>query len=134
MLALSGCNCFAALGFMSPASRGMLMTGFWLPKNVWYAAVDKAISAIYELHPAPEVVAVNMVKRSSCSAFGHVAGDDLQLDTDDIIVDIPATVSMRKLSRYLYVVSHVAVQQLLYIESCLKRILTAKIIDRKLRG
>ncbi|GAB2227931.1 hypothetical protein Droror1_Dr00009760 [Drosera rotundifolia] len=99
-----------------------LVTGFWLPENVWYAAADKAISAIYALHPAPEVVAVNMVKRSSCSAFGRVEGDGLQLDTDDSIIDIPATVSVRKLSRYLYVVSHVAMQQLLYIESCLKKI------------
>ncbi|GAB2212377.1 hypothetical protein Droror1_Dr00020339, partial [Drosera rotundifolia] len=109
----------------------MLLSGFWPPENVWYAAADKGISAIYELHPPPEVVVVNMVKRSSCPAFGHVEGDDLQLDTDDNIVDIPATASMRKLSRYLYVASHVAMQQLLYIESCLKRILTAKIIDTK---
>ncbi|KAH7841899.1 hypothetical protein Vadar_016601 [Vaccinium darrowii] len=44
---------------------GMLessITAFWLPQNIWYAAADKAIAAIYAIHPTPETLAADLVK------------------------------------------------------------------------
>ncbi|OVA04093.1 Condensin complex [Macleaya cordata] len=93
-----------------------LITGFGLPRSIWYAAADKAISAIYAIHPAPETLAAHVVKRSFSSVF-HCSGDELPNDTN-----ILSTVQVEKLSRYLFVVSHVALNQLVYIESCVLKI------------
>ncbi|GMH29408.1 hypothetical protein Nepgr_031251 [Nepenthes gracilis] len=99
-----------------------LVAGFLLPENIWYAATDKAIGAIYVLHPDPEVVAVNLVKRCLRSTFDSSEGDNLQHDTNNSTVGVFTMVQAGKLSRYLYVVSHVAMHQLVYIESCIKKI------------
>ncbi|GAB2267149.1 Condensin-1 complex subunit CAP-D2 [Dionaea muscipula] len=108
----NGCRIFGILE--------SLVTGSSLPENVWYAAADKAIGAVYVLHPAPEVMAVNLVKKSLCAAFNGIKGNGVQNDTD--VANVPTTIHVGKLSRYLYVVSHVAMQQLVYIESCVKKI------------
>lgn len=49
-----------------------LVTGFWLPENIWYAAADKAIAAIYAIHPTPETLASNLVKKSLSSVLNVV--------------------------------------------------------------
>ncbi|KAF9619331.1 hypothetical protein IFM89_006518, partial [Coptis chinensis] len=39
-----------------------LITGLWLPGNIWYAAAEKAITVVYAIHPTPESFAADVVK------------------------------------------------------------------------
>ncbi|GFY84745.1 binding protein [Actinidia rufa] len=52
-----------------------LVTGFWLPENGWYAAADKAIGAVYAIHPRPETLAADLVKKSLRSVFNCSGGE-----------------------------------------------------------
>ncbi|XP_043702705.1 condensin complex subunit 1 isoform X2 [Telopea speciosissima] len=100
-----------------------LITGFWLPESIWYSFADKAISAIYSIHPTPEVFAANVVKRSLLSVFDCMGGDESPIDTDfGSLNNILSTMQVTKLSRYLFIISHVALNQLVYIESCVRKI------------
>lgn len=108
-----------------------LVTGFWLPENIWYAAADRAIAAIYTIHPTPETLAADLVKKSLSSVFDSSGGEDLQDAIDGGNATILTTVQVAKLSRYLFVVSHVAMNQLVYIESCLRKIQKQKVSKEK---
>ena len=108
-----------------------LITGFWLPENIWYAAADKAIATIYTLHPTPETLAADLVKKSLSSVFDSSGGEDLQNEIDGGNATVLTTVQAAKLSRYLFVVSHVAMNQLVYIESCLRKIQKQKVGKEK---
>ncbi|KAJ4896045.1 Condensin complex subunit 1 [Raphanus sativus] len=99
-----------------------LITGNWLPENIYYATADKAISAIYMIHPTPEALASTIIKKSLSTVFDVVGQDQAQNDTDDNVVDFLTTVQVAKLSRFLFVVSHIAMNQLVYIESCIQKI------------
>lgn len=99
-----------------------LITGSWLPENIWYGAADKAIGAIYTLHPAPEIIAVRLVKKSQSSLFDCGESNNSQPGEDSGITHAPTMVQVGKLSRYLFVISHVAMHQLVYIESCVRKI------------
>ncbi|CAH8360500.1 unnamed protein product [Eruca vesicaria subsp. sativa] len=99
-----------------------LITGNWLPENIYYATADKAISAIYMIHPTPEVLASTIIKKSLSTVFDVVGQDHAQNDTDENTVDFLTTVQVAKLSRFLFVVSHIAMNQLVYIESCVQKI------------
>ncbi|KAI3782619.1 hypothetical protein L2E82_12671 [Cichorium intybus] len=101
-----------------------LITGSWLPEHIWYAAADRAISTIYAIHPSPETLAADLVTRSYYSIVGV---DELQ--NDDIAL---TAVQASKLSRFLYVTSHVAMNQLVYIESCVRKIQKEKAKKDKL--
>ncbi|MFQ6635664.1 hypothetical protein Gotur_011165 [Gossypium turneri] len=99
-----------------------LITGFGLPDNIWYAAADKAIDAVYILHPTPETLAADLVKKSLSSVFDGTSGDALQNDIASSNSIVLSTIQVVKLSRYLFVASHVAMNQLAYIESCVRKI------------
>ncbi|XP_058210768.1 condensin-1 complex subunit CAP-D2 isoform X2 [Rhododendron vialii] len=99
-----------------------LITGFWLPQNIWYAAADKAIAAIYAIHPTPETLAADLVKKSLTSVFNCSGGDELQNDISSGNTNFLTTVQVTNLSRYLFVTSQVAMYQLLYIETCVRKI------------
>ncbi|XP_050228689.1 condensin-1 complex subunit CAP-D2 [Mercurialis annua] len=99
-----------------------LITGFWLPESIWYAAADKAITAIYIIHPTPETIAADIVKKLLSSVFDCSGGHDGQNETDSSSANVLTEVQVSKLSRYLFVLSHVAMNQLLYIESCVRKI------------
>lgn len=103
-----------------------LITGFWLPENIWYTAADRAIATIYSIHPTPEIIAASLVKKSLNSVFGYCEGDELQNDVDNSSKNIVTTVQVTKLSRYLFVASHVAMNQLVYIESCVRNVRKGK--------
>ncbi|CAN6719040.1 unnamed protein product [Malus baccata var. baccata] len=109
-----------------------LVTGFGLPANIWYAAADKAIAAIYAIHPTPETSASNLVKKSLSSVFDFSGGEELQDQITSVSAGMLTTVQVGKLSRYLFVVSHVAMNQLVYIESCLKKVQKQKIWKEKM--
>ncbi|XP_020087513.1 condensin complex subunit 1 isoform X2 [Ananas comosus] len=99
-----------------------LINGFWLPDNIWYAAADKAINAVYSLHPTPEKFAADIVKRSLSSVFSCTVRDEVPNGVDQGSTDFLSTVPAVKLSRFLFIVSHVALNQLVYIESCLRKV------------
>ncbi|XP_071720680.1 condensin-1 complex subunit CAP-D2 [Rutidosis leptorrhynchoides] len=105
-----------------------LITGTWLPEHIWYAAADKAISTIYAIHPSPETLAANLVKKSHNS----VIGVELLNDADGGGSNVITTVQVTKLSRFLYVISHVAMNQLVYIESCVRKIQKEKAKKEKM--
>ncbi|XP_061360849.1 condensin-1 complex subunit CAP-D2 [Gastrolobium bilobum] len=107
-----------------------LITGFWLPANIWYAAADKAIAAMYAVHPTPETIAADMIKKSLSSVFND-GGGNLQSDIDASNGCMPITVQVAKLSRCLFVISHIAMNQLVYIESCARKIQKQKLTKEK---
>ncbi|XP_065857315.1 condensin-1 complex subunit CAP-D2 [Euphorbia lathyris] len=109
-----------------------LITGFWLPENIWYAAADKAISAIYTIHPTPETLAADIFKKSLSSVFDCSGGHELQEDIDNGSANISTAVQVSKLSRFLFVVSHIAMNQLLYIEACVRKIQKQKTAREKM--
>lgn len=109
-----------------------LVTGFILPENIWYAAADRAIATIYTIHPTPETIAADLVKRSLSSVFNCHGDGKLQNDMDNGSSSVLTTVQVTKLSRYLFVVSQVAMNQLVYIESCVRKIRKEKAKKEKI--
>ncbi|KAE9619744.1 putative condensin complex subunit 1 [Lupinus albus] len=107
-----------------------LISGFGLPGNIWYAATDKAIAAIYAIHPTPETIAADIIKKSLSSVFND-GGGDLQSENDSSSGITPVTVQVEKLSRCLFLISHIAMNQLVYIESCARKIQKQKITKEK---
>ncbi|XP_047949782.1 condensin-1 complex subunit CAP-D2 [Salvia hispanica] len=109
-----------------------LISGFSLPENIWYAAADTAISALYIIHPTPESIAADLVKKSLKSVFDSSGGSESQADLDSDNPNVLTSMQVVKLSRYLFVVSHVAMNQLVYIESCLRKVQKAKAKKEKM--
>ncbi|KAE8728931.1 putative cytochrome P450 [Hibiscus syriacus] len=83
-----------------------LITGLGLPDNIWYAAADKAIDHGFQ----------------NRTVFCGRRGDALHNDIVSGNSTALPTVQVAKLSRYLFVTSHVAMNQLVYIESCVRKI------------
>ena len=94
-----------------------LITSFMLPENIWYSAADKAISVIYSIHPTPEMLATDLVKSSFRSVFSP----------DASVVGVPPS----KLSRFLFIISHVSLNHLIYIESCVRKVQKQKASKEK---
>lgn len=109
-----------------------LISGFSLPENIWYSAADTAISALYIIHPTPESIAADLVKKSLKSVFDSSGGSELPADMDSDNPNVLTSMQVAKLSRYLFVVSHVAMNQLVYIESCLRKVQKAKAKKEKM--
>ncbi|KAL6145156.1 hypothetical protein ACLB2K_055844 [Fragaria x ananassa] len=59
-------------------------------------------------------------------------GEELQNEIGSGSVGILATIQVERLGRYLFVVSHVAMNQLLYIESCLRKVQKQKVGKEKI--
>ncbi|KAK4404787.1 Condensin complex subunit [Sesamum angolense] len=109
-----------------------LVSGFSLPENIWYAAADRAIAALYTIHPTPETIAADLVKKSLKSVFDSSEGSEVLPDMDSDRYHFFTSVQVAKLSRYLFIVSHVAMNQLVYIESCVRKIQKAKAKKEKM--
>lgn len=99
-----------------------LVTGFWLPENIWYAAADKAIPTIYLIHPTPEAFAADLVKKSLSSVFSGTGRDEAPNADDNDSINFLFTVPAAKLGRFLFIISHIALNHLVYIESCVRKI------------
>uniref|UniRef100_A0ACD5UJF0 Uncharacterized protein n=1 Tax=Avena sativa TaxID=4498 RepID=A0ACD5UJF0_AVESA len=101
-----------------------LITSFSLPEKIWYGATEKAISAIYTLHPAPEIFATEIAKKCLNSVFSALATDGMsngvELETQNGA--LVSAVSATKLGRFLFVISHIALNHLVYIETSVKKI------------
>ncbi|XP_015695348.1 condensin complex subunit 1 isoform X1 [Oryza brachyantha] len=99
-----------------------LITSLSLPEKIWYGAADKAISAIYALHPAPETFAAEIAKKSLNSVFSVLGTDCMSNENEtqngSMLSSIPAT----KLGRFLFIISHIALNHLVYIETSVKTI------------
>lgn len=103
-----------------------LVTVFSLPENIWYGAADRALAALYTIHPTPETIAVDIVKRCLKSVVDLDGRGQLETDMDNGSLNVLTTVEVGKLSRYLFVVGNISMNQLVYIESCIRKILKAK--------
>ncbi|KAL2895885.1 Condensin complex subunit 1 [Bienertia sinuspersici] len=114
LLAISGSRIFGTLE--------SLIIGSWLPENIWYSAADKAITVIYTLHPAPEIFCARLAEKMQASVFDFGESGPLHPDIDSGADHGPNRVKAGKLGRYLFVVSHVAMHQLVYIETCVRKI------------
>lgn len=88
-----------------------------LPEESWYPTAEQAVNAVYMLHPMPEAFASNLVRRFYTSVFNpsptHVEGEN---------TDSECAVSVTSLSRFLFLVGHVALKHFVYIESCVRKI------------
>ncbi|KAL8493831.1 hypothetical protein ACS0TY_024848 [Phlomoides rotata] len=109
-----------------------LVCSFSLPENIWYAAADRAIAALFSIHPTPESIGANLVKRSLKSVFDSGEESEVQTDMDSGSSNVLTTVQVAKLSRYLFVVSHVAMNQLVNIETCVRKIQKEKAKKEKM--
>lgn len=99
-----------------------LVTSFSLPEKIWYGAADKAVSTIYTLHPAPEIFATEIAKKSLDSVFSVLGTEDV-LNGDETQNDtFLSSVSPSKLGRFLFVISHIALNHLVYIETSVRKI------------
>ncbi|KAK8460996.1 hypothetical protein SEVIR_2G431300v4 [Setaria viridis] len=99
-----------------------LTTSFSLPEKIWYGAADKAISTIYTLHPAPEIFATEIAKKSLSSVFSVLRTEDVsngdETQNDAFLSSLPPS----KLGRFLFVISHIALNHLVYIETSVRKI------------
>ncbi|KAG9458101.1 hypothetical protein H6P81_002609 [Aristolochia fimbriata] len=96
-----------------------LITGSELPESIWYAAAEKALSALYSLHPTPEIVAADMVKRSLYLLFDLKEGDGALGGVEGRSTCL---IKVSKLSRFLFVTSHIAMRHMVYIEFCVRKL------------
>ncbi|XP_062190372.1 condensin-1 complex subunit CAP-D2-like [Phragmites australis] len=108
-----------------------LITSFSLPEKIWYGAADKAINTIYTLHPAPENFATEIVKKSLNSIFGVLGMDDVSNGDETQNGALLSSVPASKLGRFLFVISHIALNHLVYIETSVRKIQKQKQKDDK---
>ena len=85
-------------------------------------AVDKATSTIYALHPAPEIFATEIAKNSLSSVFGVLVTEEV-LNGDETRTDaFLSSLSPSKLGRFLFVISHIALNHLVYNKTYVRKI------------
>ncbi|CAL5085224.1 unnamed protein product [Urochloa decumbens] len=99
-----------------------LITSFSLPEKIWYGAAEKAISTIYTLHPAPEIFATEIAKKSLSSVFSVLRTEDVSNGDESQNDASPSSLSPSKLGRFLFVISHIALNHLVYIETSVRKI------------
>jgi condensin complex subunit 1 len=105
-----------------------LTIGPGLPEQSWYAAAEQAINAIYALHPMPEMFLADVIRKFHGSVFGQTEAPEQvvpHVENEEDVASLPngpLSVQVTKLSRYMFVVSHVAMKHLVYIESCVRKV------------
>lgn len=113
-----------------------LIIGPGLPEEGWYSAAEQAINAIYYLHPTPEKFCSGLLFKFCKSVFGSIEkkpdeSSSLEDPTtsEDRVSGIPARVESDRLgpkastlSRFLFVLAHIALKHLVYVESCVRKV------------
>ncbi|KAH9319750.1 hypothetical protein KI387_021519, partial [Taxus chinensis] len=105
-----------------------LIIGPGLPEQSWYSAAEQAINALYALHPMPEMFLADIVQKFHTSVFGRnetldqLAPDAENQEGEAFVPHGPLSVQVTKLSRFLFVVSHVALKHLVYIEASVRKV------------
>uniref|UniRef100_A0A0D9X2G3 Condensin-1 complex subunit CAP-D2 n=1 Tax=Leersia perrieri TaxID=77586 RepID=A0A0D9X2G3_9ORYZ len=99
-----------------------LITSLSLPEKIWYGAAEKAISVIYALHPAPEIFAAEIAKKLLNSIFGVLGMDCVSNENEPQNGSMWSSIQTTKLGRFLFIISHIALNQLVYIETSVKKI------------
>ncbi|MCO5547427.1 hypothetical protein L7F22_000876 [Adiantum nelumboides] len=88
-----------------------------LPEESWYATAEQAINAVYLLHPMPEAFSSGLLRRfhSSLVSTSHMQHEGEAKDAE-------CAVSLTPLSRFLFLVGHIALKHFVYVESCVRKI------------
>ncbi|KAL7544562.1 hypothetical protein ACHAWF_007939 [Thalassiosira exigua] len=94
--------------------------------DAWFCAAEQAINAIFTISPAPERVSIDIL-------LGHQAG---LFGTDDVEVapGTVATANSLRLSRFFFVLGHIALKLLIYTEvlsSSVRRANAAKTVKKQ---
>lgn len=113
----------------------------------WFTAAEAAVSALYVLHPTPEHICCAIVRCLAMSAFAYSSteqtpapldhNDDGSEDTRatagdaSYIEEDVSSVPITGLSRFFFVLGHVALEQLVYIERQAKAVRCARMDAEK---
>ncbi len=110
-----------------------------LSEEIWYSTVEQAINAVYILHPTPEQFSSALLIKLFQSLFGRCENKsdgsppasggktcenatDLGIGYAENSSKHPSNVMVFTLSRFLFVLAHVALKHLVYIESCVRKL------------
>ncbi|MCO5559135.1 hypothetical protein L7F22_012727 [Adiantum nelumboides] len=88
-----------------------------LPEESWYATAEQAINAIYLLHPMPEAFSSGLLRR-----FHSFLVSTSHMQHEGEAKDAECAVSLTPLSRFLFLVGHIALKHFVYVESCVRKI------------
>ncbi|KAG7674430.1 hypothetical protein Ndes2437B_g00695 [Nannochloris sp. 'desiccata'] len=114
-------------------------------ESSWYSAAEAAITALYNLHPAPEHICAAIVRHIAYTAFetssnnnnssGEEAGNEeqaaIEAATTAIASDSSSELSSTALSRFFFVLGHVALEHLVLIERTAKAVRRARMEAEK---
>lgn len=103
-----------------------------LQEVVWYSVAEEAINTVYLLHPTPEMFLADLIRHFSQVVFAdtnniHEAqyfAESTESADPEITIAAPSycSVPVSSLSRFFFVVAHIALKQLVYVELCLRRV------------
>ncbi|QSL64500.1 hypothetical protein MERGE_001801 [Pneumocystis wakefieldiae] len=79
----------------------------------WFSVAEQAINAIYLLAQNPDKICTNLLRSKCKSVFKSFSVKKIGLDDDYLSIK-----SSSLLSQLLFIVGHVALKQIVYIESC----------------
>ncbi len=110
------------------------------PESSWYSAAEAAITALYNLHPSPEHICTAIVRHIASNAF-ETATNNAEADGEDQAAAIEAAtaaitsgsseLSAAALSRFFFVLGHVALEHLVLIERTAKAVRRARMEAEK---
>ena len=114
------------------------------PESSWYSAAEAAITALYNLHPAPEHICAAIVRHIAYNAFttttnsasieeatGEEQAAAIEVATTAIASDSSSELSSTALSRFFFVLGHVALEHLVLIERTAKAVRRARMEAEK---
>lgn len=114
------------------------------PESSWYSAAEAAITALYNLHPAPEHICAAIVRKIAYTAFitnnNNASGEEatgeeeaavIEAATAAIASDSSSELSSTALSRFFFVLGHVALEHLVLIERTAKAVRRARMEAEK---
>ena len=122
-----------------------------LPDSCWYSATEAALTALYNIHPAPEHIAGAIVRTMARNVFGGEANTNdtaIAGNNDDnngreevegvdghvqeaFVPSSLTSIPTQALSQFFFVVGHVALQHLVLIERSTKAVRRARLEAEK---